>query len=70
MRFTADPANWLESFQATIQGRTDAEPGGLPRWRDIAESLERLELLELSEYPAGGLHTGNQRTGGLSLKIQ
>ena len=52
--FTIDPANWLESFQATIQGRTDAEPGGPPRWRDRAESLERQKQIELAEYRQGG----------------
>ena len=67
--FTIDPAYWLESFQATIQGRIDAEPGGLPRWRDRAESLERVELLELAEYQQGGSTQKNQRTGGTLSQI-
>ena len=70
MSFTIDPAKWLESFQATIQGRTDAEPGGLPRWRGRAGSLERQKLLELAEYQQEGLYAeSNQRTGGTLSQI-
>lgn len=67
---TIDLANWLESFQATIQGRTEAEPGGLRRWRDRAESLGGPKLLELVEYQGGGVYTERvfREMQGITLK--
>ena len=67
---TIDLAKWLESFQATIQGRTEAEPGRLPRWTDRAESVGGPKLLELVEYQGGGVYTEKvfRELQGLTLK--